>query len=60
METNHNSSFDKLLCQTIKYNDSIKIVSKTLTEVYQIQSEREAEAMAKAQAEQAEKQEKGE
>ena len=34
METNHNSSFDKLLCQTIKYNDSIKIVSKTLTEVY--------------------------
>ena len=33
---------------------------KTLTEVYQIQSEREAEAMAKAQAEQAEKQEKGE
>ena len=34
MEAKHSNSFDKLLCQTIKYNDSIKIVSKTLTEVY--------------------------
>ena len=34
MEEKYSSSFDKLLCQTIKYNDSIKISSKTLTEVY--------------------------
>ena len=34
MEANYTSSFDKLLCQTINYNDSIKIDSKTLVEVY--------------------------
>jgi len=34
MVTKSNSSFDILLNQTIKYNDSINIVSKTLVEVY--------------------------
>ena len=34
MEANNCPSFDKLLCQTIKYNDSIKIDSKSLIEVY--------------------------
>ena len=37
MENNNvnvNSTFDKLLCQTIKYNNSISIKSTTLEEVY--------------------------
>ena len=34
MESPSTSSFDILLCQTMKYNDSIKIVLNTLVEVY--------------------------